>query len=294
MHAWTTWSTVVTADRSPSAPSSQEPSAEDLQESHSGSDQPSTYGEILAEQIWTAVHELERPTGGLILSGFSAGLDVGFSVFFMAIAFSMFGADFSDVGVRIFAANLYSFGFILVILGRSELFTEHTTLAVFPVLNRRATVGQLGRLWGLVYASNLAGGVVAAIIATQVGSRLGVAETRAFGMIAEHLLRPDGGVTFASGVLAGWLMGLLSWLLASAKDTMSRIVIVWMITTGIGLAGLHHCIVGTVEVVAGVLVDPALTWSQYGGFLLWATLGNTVGGTLFVAIIKYGHAVKSR
>ncbi|MCA9739591.1 MAG: formate/nitrite transporter family protein, partial [Gemmatimonadetes bacterium] len=128
----------MTADRSPSAPSSQEPSDEDLQESHSGSDQPSTYGEILAEQIWTAVHELERPTGGLILSGFSAGLDVGFSVFFMAIAFSMFGADFSDVGVRIFAANLYSFGFILVILGRSELFTEHTTLAVFPVLNRRA------------------------------------------------------------------------------------------------------------------------------------------------------------
>ena len=87
-------------------------------------------------------------------------------------------------------------------------------------------------------------------------------------------------------------LGLLSWLLSAAQETIARIVLVWLVTGAIGLLGLHHCIAGTVEVLAGVLVDPSLGAWDYGRFLLWATLGNAIGGVLMVGVVKYSHAVR--
>jgi formate/nitrite transporter FocA (FNT family) len=97
-------------------------------------------------------------------------------------------------------------------------------------------------------------------------------------------------VLFLSGMLAGWMMGLVSWLVAASRDTISQVVLVWLITTAIGFAGLHHVILGSCEVLAAVFARQDVTLAQFGHFLLWATLGNIVGGTLFVALIKYGHA----
>ena len=85
-------------------------------------------------------------------------------------------------------------------------------------------------------------------------------------------------------------MGLLSWLVAAGRDTISQIVLVWLITTSIGLAKLHHVIVGTVEVLAGAFAAQGVTAADFGHFLLFATLGNIVGGVVFVAFLKYGQA----
>jgi formate/nitrite transporter FocA (FNT family) len=95
---------------------------------------------------------------------------------------------------------------------------------------------------------------------------------------------------FLSAVLAGWLMGLLSWLVAAGRDTISQIVIVWLVTTAIGFAGLHHVILGTVEVLSGAFSGQGINVNDFGRFLLWSTLGNAFGGVFFVALIKYGHA----
>jgi formate/nitrite transporter FocA (FNT family) len=95
-----------------------------------------------------------------------------------------------------------------------------------------------------------------------------------------------------SGVLAGWLMGLLSWLVAAARDTISQLVIIWLVTTTIGLGHLHHAVVGSVEVLAGVFVSQELTAGDFGHFLLWTTLGNALGGPIFVALLKYTHTRK--
>jgi len=97
-------------------------------------------------------------------------------------------------------------------------------------------------------------------------------------------------VIFLSAVLAGWLMGLLSWLVAAGRDTISQVVLVWLITAAIGFAGLHHVILGAVEVLAGAFAGQGVGPADVGHFLLWATLGNTLGGALFVALLKYGRA----
>jgi formate/nitrite transporter FocA (FNT family) len=190
-------------------------------------------------------------------------------------------------------ANMYSVGFIFVILGRSELFTEHTALAVFPLLNGNATPGQVGRLWGLVYTSNLLGAGLAAVMAVTLGPRLGAIEPAALQEIGHKMVEASSGTMMLSGIVAGWLMGLLSWLVAASRETVGRILVVWLITTGMGLAGLHHCIVGTTEVLAAVFSGGETTFADYGRFLLWSTVGNTVGGVTMVAVLKYGHAVRS-
>lgn len=270
----------------PSAGAEEAPAAEVPEQ-----DKPKSYGTILEEEIFQGLHELERPAGGLFLSGLSAGLDIGFSLFLMATVLTVLGGDLSDPLTKILVANMYPVGFVFVIVGRSELFTEHTTLAVFPVLGGKARVGRLARLWGLIYASNLVGAAVFAALAAWVGPALGAVEVTAFGAIAEEMVAHDWPVMLGSAILAGWMMGLLSWTLAAAQETISRILLVWLVTAAIGLAGLHHCVVGTVEVLAGVFSGQQ-SLGQYGYFLLWATLGNALGGVFFVALVKYSHAIK--
>lgn len=87
-------------------------------------------------------------------------------------------------------------------------------------------------------------------------------------------------------------MGLLSWLLSASRDTVSQILVVWMVTAAIGFGQLHHSIAGSVEVLAGVFSAQGIGLGDFGHFLLWSTLGNAIGGVIFVALIKYAHAIR--
>ncbi len=246
--------------------------------------------EILRHEIVEGVDALERPSGALFLSGLSAGLDIGFSLFLMAVVRTLTQGQWGEPAVALLTANMYAVGFIFVVLGRSELFTEQTTLAVLPVLNGKAGVASLARLWALVFCANLVGAAAFAALAVAVGPALGVIDRPVFGELARNVTGHDGPVILASAVLAGWLMGLLSWLVAAGRDTISQIAIVWLIANVIGLARLHHAVVGSVEVLAGVFSGEGVGAADYGRFLLWTTPGNALGGSFFVALIKYGYA----
>jgi formate/nitrite transporter FocA (FNT family) len=121
---------------------------------------------------------------------------------------------------------------------------------------------------------------------------LGAVEPWAFERIARPLIQHEWWVIVLSGVLAGWLMGELGWLVAASRDTISQIACVWIITSAIGLAGLHHVVVGSAEVVVG-FAGGATGWLDLTRFLILAGTGNALGGVIFVAIIKYGHAKHS-
>ncbi len=251
-----------------------------------------TYQQILVGEIVHGLGELERPTNGLLLSGLSAGLDIGLGVLLIATAATLGAGQLSDVAMELLLANFYAVGFIFVVVGRSELFTEHTTLAVFPLLEGSARVRTVARLWGLVYVSNLVGAAAIAALIVAVGPALGTIEPAVLGELAHHMTDHPAGTIALSALLAGWLMGLMSWLATAARETVSQVLLVWLVAASIGLAGLHHCIVGSVEVIAGLLADPTISVADYGHFLLWTTLGNAVGGVVFVALVKFGHAVR--
>ncbi|HEY4561537.1 MAG TPA: formate/nitrite transporter family protein [Thermoanaerobaculia bacterium] len=257
-------------------------------EEEKGQEPQKSYETILEQEIAAGLTELERASPALLLSGLSAGLDVSLSLLLMAVMKTL-TQDQPRVVSEILVAMMYAAGFLFVVLGRSELFTEHTTLAVLPVLDGRASLAQLGRLWGLIYVANQAGAAAFAAFLAFLGPRLGVIEPRVFGEIASGLVAPPGWVILLSAVLAGWLMGLLTWLVAASRDTIGQIFIVSLVTTAIGIAHLHHAVVGAAEVLAGVFSGQGATWPDFAKFLLWATLGNILGGVFFVALIKFGH-----
>ena len=87
-------------------------------------------------------------------------------------------------------------------------------------------------------------------------------------------------------------MGLLSWLVAASRDTISQIVLTWLIASVIGYAHLHHVVVGTAEVLGGVFAAQGASAADFLHFLFWTTIGNALGGPIFVAIIKYSHAIE--
>ena len=260
-----------------------EPKAEPAQKS---------YQRILEQEITEGLKEIDGETGGLFISGISAGLDVGFSLFLMGVMITLVHPAGGSPLAAILVATMYSIGFVFVVLGRSELFTEHTTRAVYPVLMRRASKASLLRLWVTIFASNLIGITAFAKLTTIIGPALGVIEPGAFDHIAHGLVEHPWWVLVLSGILAGWLMGLLSWLVTAGRDTISQVFFVGLITSAIGLCHLHHAILGSGEVLAAVFSRGGLVMRDYGFFLLWTTLGNMGGGVFFVALLKFSHVMR--
>lgn len=250
---------------------------------------PKEIKEILNEQIETAMKEHNRSNQELLLSSVSAGLEVGFSVFLMASIYSLFHGLVHPSVLHVMLAMAYPLGFIFVVIGKSELFTEHTTLAVIPVLNKNATFKSLLVLWAIVYFGNLLGGYVFSYILSVLPQHLQIIDEGAFVGLVKKLIHLPWYVIVGSGILAGWLMGLLSWLVTSSQETISRIIIIVLITTVIGIGGLHHSIVGSIEIFTAMLTSNEVIWQDYLHVQAFATVGNIVGGVVFVAFIKFSH-----
>lgn len=250
---------------------------------------PKEGDEILKEQIQMALTEYRRHNKAVFFSAFSGGLEIGFSLLLMGTLYTMFVDEMTTSGLEITLAFAYPIGFIFVILGRSELFTEHTNLAVLPVLNKSARVINLLELWGIIFVGNLIGGYLFGIILSQMGPEMGVVSKESLYYFADKMVKYNWWLTLGSATFAGWLMGLLSWLVTSSKDTISRIFVIILVTTVIGIGGLHHSIIGSIEVFAGLITDPRITIEDYLHFQTFATLGNIIGGTVFVAVVKFSH-----
>jgi formate/nitrite transporter FocA (FNT family) len=248
--------------------------------------------EILRSMIEKGQHEIDRETEGLLLSSLSAGLDIGFGPLLMGVILTLSVGSYGDLQTELLLASAYSVGFIFVILGRSELFTEHTTLAVMPVIDGKATLKQLGRLWGLVYAGNILGGLIFTGLAVLLMPGLGVVSPEAFGTIASKLVSHSARWLLIAGIFAGWLMGLLAWLVSSAENTIGRVFFIWMVTATIGMLHLPHSIAGNVEVLFGLFTTSSVTLLDYLSFLSLSTIGNAVGGAFFVGIMKYSHIIR--
>jgi formate/nitrite transporter FocA (FNT family) len=250
------------------------------------------YGRILEQEITEGLREINRPRLGLLISGISAGLEVSFSVFLMGVLITLIKQPLASPIAAILIANGYSIGFLFVILGRSELFTEHTTRAIYPVLARRASIRSLLSLWGVVLAGNLAGTAIFSKFTVIIGPALGVINLRALGEIGREAAAHPWWVILLSGVMAGWMMGLLSWLVTAGRDTISQVFFVWLITFAIGICHFHHSVVGSAELLSNVFGRQGLDLRDYGYVILWSVIGNAIGGVVFVGLLKYSHAVR--
>lgn len=239
--------------------------------------------DIFRRVLATAAHELERPTSTFIWGALAAGLIVGFSFLARAVVTA------EVQGLPLLVGNLlYPIGFIFVILGRYPLYTENTLTPVTLALTRFASLRDLLRIWGFSYLPNLVGAFLFALLLASTGILKPETAEVARG-IGEHLLEARWSDAFFRALLAGWLLAGLVWLVHAARDTVSRLLLIWLIIYLQVSADLYHCVVGSVEVLYLVLVGGASFGAYLTDFLVPVTLGNTVGGVVFVAILNWAQ-----
>lgn len=229
--------------------------------------------------------ELIRPPAALAFSGLAAGLSMGFSM----LAEGLLAAHIPNVPWRPAIASLgYSLGFLIVILGRQQLFTENTLTAILPLLAHPdwKTLGRVARLWGIVLLANLLGAFIFATVVAH--TPLFPPEVNAaFTRIGLDGLRGDFGLVVLRGVFAGWLIALMVWLLPSAQN--ARLHIIILLTYVVALGGFAHIIAGSVDTLY-LVSQGTIGWGRaLGGFIAPTLLGNILGGVALVAALNYGQ-----
>ena len=227
--------------------------------------------------------ELRRPVSALAWSGLASGLSMGFSFLTQALLRS----SLPDEPWRHLIDSFgYCVGFIIVVLGRQQLFTESTLTAVLPVLARRdkATGIATLRLWGVVLSANLIGTFAfAAMILPEGLLRPQVYPTLV--ELAMATMQSPFWVTMLKAIFAGWLIALMVWLLPSAGS--ARLFVILLLTYVVALGHLSHIIAGSVKAAYAVLGGHASFGAYVMAFLLPTLIGNTIGGVSLVAFLNH-------
>lgn len=265
----------------------QEKHQKDLEKSSKKIDGKNEYRDILSRVINEGEEIFNIKSKAISLSAVIAGLEIGFSYFLVCILYYLLQGKLDNVIIFKLFSVVYPVGFILVILGKSALFTEQTSVLTLPVLNGQRTIWELLRIWILVIIGNVIGGILFALFIGKLAPQLHLFTNETMVTIGQHVIDYDAWVLFLSAIVAGWLMGLLNWLLNSTINSLARIFLIFMITGVIGFGGFHHSIVGNIEVFGAYLYSDTITFFDYLWFLVLALLGNGIGGAVVVGLFKY-------
>lgn len=229
--------------------------------------------------------ELDRPVMSLLFSGFAAGIAISVSV--LAEAFLVARLPQAPWAELITPLG-YSVGFVIVILGNLQLFTENTVTAVLPIATHptRRNLRRLVKLWSTVFVANMAGTfLVAALIAGQVI----VSGEQYAGAIAvsAKIMEHTPGDVLLRGIPAGFLVASIAWILPNARG--SEFWVVLMLTYVIALGGFSHVVAGSDEAWLLWLAGRESFGAAVGGFILPALVGNVIGGTGLFAVLAHGQ-----
>ena len=231
--------------------------------------------------------ELDRSSSALFWSGLAAGLSMGFSM----IAEGLLHHYLPDAEWRPLVAKLgYSAGFLIVILGRQQLFTENTLTPVLPFLQRKAkaTAGNVLRLWTIVLLANLIGAFILAWVVA-LSNAFDPEIRTAFAEIGHKALEPGFWTILLRGIFAGWLIALMVWLLPFAET--ARVWVIILITYLVGLGHFSHIIAGAVETFTVAAMGEASWPAVFGGYIVPTLIGNVIGGVTLVAVLNHAQVV---
>jgi len=243
-----------------------------------------TAPEIFQAAVENARAEVRRSPRTLAFSGVAGGITMGLSGLSVASMRALLGpGPWQDLASFV----IYPVGFIAVIIGRAQLFTENTLYPVVLVLDERRYLLETARLWAVVFVANILGAFLFAVLAVKSSAlrpeviseliKLGVS---AVGTTPAHY--------FWSGVIGGWLIALVAWMVTASHWTIGQLVMVWILAFVLGIGHFAHCIVTSTEILASVIAGE-LAAGQYFQWLLFATMGNILGGVFIVSLLNYGQ-----
>jgi formate/nitrite transporter FocA (FNT family) len=229
--------------------------------------------------------ELRRPWTSLFWSGIAAVVCISFSV----IGEALFKTYLPDTRWLPLLESLgYTFGFLIVIVGRMQLFTENTLTTVLPLFARPSLdkLWCVARLWGIVLGANVIGCfIAAAFIAFMPAFDPDILAS--ITEISKHATEHGAWIGFAKAVPAGLLIAALVWMLAAGERENFFIIVVmtWLIAAG----GFTHIIAGSVEMAYLLLTGELGMIAAIFGFFIPVLLGNIFGGTVVFGLITWGQ-----
>ncbi|EPN9528301.1 formate/nitrite transporter family protein [Cronobacter malonaticus] len=229
--------------------------------------------------------EMERDAMALFWSAIAAGLSMGASL----LAKGIFHVHLEGIPGGFLLENLgYTFGFIIVIMARQQLFTENTVTAVLPVMQNPTGTNMrlLLRLWGVVLLGNIFGTGLAAL-AFEFMPIFDEATRDAFVTIGMEVMHNTPGEMFANAIISGWIIATMVWMFPSAGS--AKIVVIILMTWLIALGNTTHIVVGTVEILY-LVFNGTIHWSEFlWPFALPTLAGNIIGGTFIFALLSHAQ-----
>lgn len=229
--------------------------------------------------------ELNRSTKALVYSGIAAGIVISSSFLFKAVL--MEHTSFVSWG-NLIASLGYTVGFIIVILGRMQLFTENTITTVVPLFYERSMKKfiQVVRLWGIVLLSNLIGTCLAAAF---LSNSLLVSADVAVQLheIAVHVVHMVPMENIIRGIPAGILIAAVVWMMPMSRSFSFFMILFF--TYFISLGDFAHIVVGSCEMAYAVFHGDAGLYQYFFTFLLPTGIGNIIGGTFVFTLLVYAQ-----
>lgn len=227
--------------------------------------------------------QLSRHGGAIAWSGLAAGMSMGFSFLTMALI----GGRLPDTEWTPLVTSLgYTLGFLIVILGRQELFTETTLTPVLPILTHFSVsrLMRLFRFWAIVLTTNLVGTWLFAWAISHESFFIPTVWDSLRSIAVEAVQEPFWPMMFKS-VLAGWLIALMVWVLPGAGP--AKLPIILVITYTVAIGHFSHAIAGSCEAAFAVITGTKTLGDYFFVFLVPTVLGNTIGGVALVAILNH-------
>ena len=232
--------------------------------------------------------EMERPVTSLWWSGVAAGLSISFSLLSQAF----FEAYLPAAPWRPLVSGFgYCVGFLMVVLGRQQLFTESTITVVLPVLSDLSwqNAWRMTRLWAIVLVANLSGTLFATLFATYSPA---LTPEIYHGMltISRGLLALGWWEMVFRGVASGFLIAAMVWMIPSAES--AKFWVITLMTYLIAIGGFTHIVAGSMEAYLLVLSGDWQWWQMLLQFFVPVLIANMVGGTALFALISYAQVME--
>ena len=243
--------------------------------------------EVFHRIIVAADEEATTGTRELFFSALAAGFAITVTFLLYASLTAATGGD------PIASALLYPLGFVFIILGGYQLYTENTLPPVVLALERLVSVPRLLRIWGTVLIGNFVGGGLGAVVLASTGVFSPAAATAATEIALKGVETPFWDLFFKA-CFAGLIVAGVVWLDYTSRDTISRLLVIYMAFLAIPFGDLFHVVVSFTEVIYLVLAGEIGLVGPLVSFVFPVLLGNTVGGVLLVTVVNYFQTTEER
>lgn len=246
-------------------------------------------GEIYARAAEEGEHRLTSGTVQLLSRGFIAGFNIVFGIIALAVVAALAEEHFGRAAGELAGGVAFGIGLVVLVVGRSELFTENFLDPVAAILERGTGWLLLARLWAVTLVINLIGGGVFVLLITTEGA-MPERSPEPLVRIADEIAREAPLAAFTNAIAAGAILTLMTWLLQAVNTVGSRIVIAWIAGAFVALGPFNHVVVTVLHLLFGVRYEADVAWSDFATTAAIATAGNLVGGVVFVTLTHIGQA----